>query len=457
MKMRLLMALGLLAGISSCKEADSVVVVNVSINSDVQPVYSLRVAMSTARTHDTKTYPANASKTPMPSSASFAIVLPRSRAGLLDLALDGLDIDGKSVAYGTTQTAIIVGGTVPVSVVLAAGASLCGNGLIDPGETCDDGDQFSFDGCDFRCQAEGSGQDAAFPDSAVTDEGRTDAFLQGPPDAARAESTADSTVSPDLPGDTPTTGSDLGLDQGRDFGGDFPQIKADAPTTGKDGPSETAANPSDAAYDASLVIDVLPPPPDARVDQVDSSAGNPFGQACTTNDQCASGYCTDGVCCQGPCASVCMVCNLPTSLGQCSMVSAGQDPRDSCPQDLASTCGRDGTCDGSGGCRRWANGTTCASATCVSGTASAARTCDGAGACRPAVNTSCLPYACAGSTCTTQCAGSSDCDANAWCNGTKCQVRVGIGGTCSSDQECVLNASCRMSVSNPGWQVCSGN
>jgi integrase len=54
MKARFPLALGLLASFSACKDADSVVLVNVSINPDASPVYSLRVAMSTARAHDTK-------------------------------------------------------------------------------------------------------------------------------------------------------------------------------------------------------------------------------------------------------------------------------------------------------------------------------------------------------------------------------------------------------------------
>jgi cysteine-rich repeat protein len=388
-----------LISLSACKEADSVVVVNVSIDSDAQPVYSLRVAMSTDQARDTKTYPASASTTPMSSTASFAIVLPRSRSGLLDLALDGVTSDGKSVAHGAAQTALIVGGTATVSVILAAGAALCGNGLIDSSETCDDGNMLSFDGCSFRCEAEGLQPDAALPDSAGPDTLSIDAFLEAPPDAGRAERVVDLTAPLDLPAEISPTGPDVGPDHRRD-------------------------------------------------------SGNPTGYTCTTNDQCASGYCTDGVCCQGPCASVCMACNLPASLGQCSMVPAGQDPRENCPQEPTSTCGRDGNCDGAGSCRRWANGTTCASAECTAGSASAARTCDGAGTCKAAVSTPCIPYACGGSACATQCSGDGDCDPKAWCNGSKCQGRSGPGGTCTSDRECLVGYSCRGTTSG---LVCSQN
>ena len=156
MKTRMVLITGFLAGLSACKDADSVVLVNVSINPDVPPVYSLRVAMSTAQARDTKTYPATVSKTALLSSTSFVIILPRSRTGQIDLALDGIDDTGAVVAHGTAETNIVADGTATASVVMATGASLCGNGVIDPGESCDDGNRFSFDGCDLRCQAEGA-------------------------------------------------------------------------------------------------------------------------------------------------------------------------------------------------------------------------------------------------------------------------------------------------------------
>jgi cysteine-rich repeat protein/uncharacterized repeat protein (TIGR03803 family) len=177
MKMRLLLGLGILTGLPACKKADSVVLVNVSINADVPSVYSLGVAMSTAQTHDSKIYPDKPSATAMPTSASFAIVLPRPRTGRLDLAVDGIGTSEKIVAHGTAQTDIIMGGTATVSIIVAAGAPLCGNGVIDPGETCDDGNQFSFDGCDFHCQIEGAGVDARVPDAAMEGTENIDASL----------------------------------------------------------------------------------------------------------------------------------------------------------------------------------------------------------------------------------------------------------------------------------------
>jgi cysteine-rich repeat protein len=199
MKMRLLLGLGILAGLSACKKADSVVLVNVSINADVSSVYSLRASMSTAQAHDSKIYPDKPSATAMPSSASFAIVLPRSRTGRLDLAVDGVGTADKIVAHGTAQTDIIVGGMATVSIIVAAEASLCGNGVVDPGETCDDGNQFSFDGCDFHCQIEGPGADAGVPDAAMAGTEKIDASVPdgASPDITMVEASVPDSANPD--------------------------------------------------------------------------------------------------------------------------------------------------------------------------------------------------------------------------------------------------------------------
>ena len=61
MKTLLLVTVGLVASLSACKKPDSVVLVNVDINPDVSPIYSLHVAMSTTQAHDSKIYPATAS------------------------------------------------------------------------------------------------------------------------------------------------------------------------------------------------------------------------------------------------------------------------------------------------------------------------------------------------------------------------------------------------------------
>ena len=350
MKVRLLLVLGLF---SACKEADSVVLVNVSINPDVSPVYSLRVAMSTARAHDTKIYPATPSVTAIlssSSSSSFAIVLPRSRTGFLDLALDGLDTAGKSVAHGTAQTTIVVGGTATVpSVALAAGASLCGDGVINSGETCDDGNQFSFDGCDFRCQIEGALGDASVPDADAFDGGDSN---------SRQDSMVD-LVAPDTSSIT-DTGADISKSgtggakgAGGAMGAGGTSAGAGGATSGVDGGTSTGGSTGSGGMtgagggagdggrtgagggNGTLV-------PLGGSCSLSSQCANGYcanntcmaklgnGTSCGGADQCGSGFCTDGVCCA---VSKCVDTCVPSGTTTCAPYSGF-------------TCAPYGTCRG---------------------------------------------------------------------------------------------------------------
>jgi hypothetical protein len=94
--------------------------------------------------------------------------------------------------------------------------------------------------------------------------------------------------------------------------------------------------------------------------------GKPNGQACTAGPECTSGNCVDKVCCDGGCTGLCRSC-LAAQTGKpdgtCANLLAGQkDTR--CERQEPGTCGRDGTCDGSGACRRYPNGTRCGTGCC---------------------------------------------------------------------------------------------
>ena len=78
--------------------------------------------------------------------------MPRDRTGALDIAIDGLDAGGATVANGAGTIDLHVGDNVTVTITLHTGASLCGNGQIDAGEVCDDGDRLSSGSCDYLCQ-----------------------------------------------------------------------------------------------------------------------------------------------------------------------------------------------------------------------------------------------------------------------------------------------------------------
>ena len=89
----------------------------------------------------------------------------------------------------------------------------------------------------------------------------------------------------------------------------------------------------------------------------------PPGAACdpsSAGSDCQSGNCVDGFCCDTACKSLCTACsNAKTGAanGKCAPVKAGIDPDNECATEATSTCGRDGTCDGSGACRLYADGT----------------------------------------------------------------------------------------------------
>jgi hypothetical protein len=143
-------------------------------------------------------------------------------------------------------------------------------------------------------------------------------------------------------------------------------------------------------------------PPDAPVDLLN-------GEACATPSVCASGICSEGVCCDQPCTELCRSCKVPGAVGSCTRAPAGTDPRQQCPAQGQSTCGRAGGCDGAGACRLYPDGTGCGTPTCTGSTETSAYFCDGAGSCRPDSARSCAPYQCAGAACGTGCTSVAQC------------------------------------------------
>jgi len=148
----------------------------------------------------------------------------------------------------------------------------------------------------------------------------------------------------------------------------------------------------------------------------------PNGAACTAPAMCNSGFCAQGVCCSTACnTGICSSCALAGSLGVCSSVPAGQDPLNQCTDNLAATCGTDGSCNGSGACRMYGAGTQCVAATCTGSTLTSARTCNGTGTCQAATTSSCMAYACGTGACKTTCTTTADCSGPPYtCLGMTC-------------------------------------
>ena len=234
----------------------------------------------------------------------------------------------------------------------------------------------------------------------------------------------------------------------------------------------------------------------ATADLYDAS----FSLACTSNSQCATGFCVSGVCCDTACNGGCGVCNLTGHVGTCSAASNGTVCRAAsgtcdvaetcngtsltCPTDAVAALGTvcrsaNGACDVPETC----NGTTkaCpadgfAPATTVcrasTGTCDAAETCTGTSAACPAdafasAGTVCRPAA-GGCDVAETCTGTSSicppdtlaasgsvcrpaesiCDLPETCNGTS--------SACPTDAFAAAGTACGAATSSSPAPICSG-
>ena len=171
------------------------------------------------------------------------------------------------------------------------------------------------------------------------------------------------------------------------------------------------------------------------------------GQTCAANGDCKSGFCApEQICCDTACAGACASC-AGAATGQpdgtCATVRTGMDPRNDCPEDAPTTCGRNGSCDGAGACDLYGSGTVCAAARCdPGGQFVAARTCS-AGACAPAAQEACGLAVCdADRGCRRMCTGDGDCTAQSYCDaGGACMPQRANGAACTAGHDC-LSGNC---------------
>jgi len=182
-----------------------------------------------------------------------------------------------------------------------------------------------------------------------------------------------------------------------------------------------------------------------------------LGLSCDRNDQCKSGHCTDGVCCNQACEGICRFCALPGSNGVCKNVDnnlvdpraiAGErNPQRACIDEGAASCGRNGMCNGNGGCQLYASGTVCAPESCDSDSNlyEAASTCNGRGSCKPPVQkVGCFPFLCNGPRCGSACDGNEDCAPPNSCVDELCG-KLPDGSVCNGDSEC-QNDHCEQGI-----------
>jgi hypothetical protein len=151
--------------------------------------------------------------------------------------------------------------------------------------------------------------------------------------------------------------------------------------------------------------------------------GSALGQGCTSGAECASGFCVDGACCAAASCGACQACSMAftgQASGTCADVAVGKTHATDCAVEAPTTCGHDGTCDGEGGCRNYANGTSCGKGAMCSGGTAIGNLCDGSGHCGSTATTvPCGAYACtSGVGCLSSCRTDADCAPMFTCSAT---------------------------------------
>jgi hypothetical protein len=178
-----------------------------------------------------------------------------------------------------------------------------------------------------------------------------------------------------------------------------------------------------------------------------------LGAACTTNNQCSTGYCVDGVCCQSSSCADCSSCNVAGSVGTCHAVAANTADG-ACTATCPTSTSTSGLCDGSGACKGASScqtGYVCTAGACATTCTSNAQcdtaagyACASGGTCKKAAGQSCSAAAdCASGFCVQDICCSTGCTGG-------CQTCTATPGTCTSiaaggtprDSSCAANPPC---------------
>lgn len=211
----------------------------------------------------------------------------------------------------------------------SGGMSSCGDGKLDMGEACDDGNNSGDDGCT-----------ACVVDECFSCTGETGATSTCTPKAANEPCQTTKFCS--------ATGACVECTEDAQCAGGgycFMNVCAKCDDTVKNG-DET---------------------------DVDCGGGHcgdcANGKTCAALDDCTSMFCTDGVCCDTLCDGACNACSIPGFVGECSFIDKyGEDPSYgtgmTCLKADGKACSAGGTCAKAIG-QTCANNAECASTRCA--------------------------------------------------------------------------------------------
>ena len=107
----------------ACKASSSgsqdVVLVNVDAP-NLDGITRLNVTFTNAGTSETRSYPANATSTPIVFPTALSATLPTSRTGKIDVSIDGLNVQNQKIATGQASKDLVANGQTDLPVSLAA-------------------------------------------------------------------------------------------------------------------------------------------------------------------------------------------------------------------------------------------------------------------------------------------------------------------------------------------------
>ena len=195
------------------------------------------------------------------------------------------------------------------------------------------------------------------------------------------------------------------------------------------------------------------------------------GESCTQAAQCLSSYCNNGYCCtSGVCCasqancfdgnvctddvcqnSQCTFLNNSATCGAGTCNGLNYTSALSCLNGTCSQGGGSEDCSGTDPCKVYgcntngctennaANGTQCASSTCVGSVFTTAQQCNGSGECATGGVSGPCPgnYSCQNSvSCNTTCVSDNECSDGYYCQGGSCLLKRSDGSSCSTAGQC---------------------